>query len=654
MRRSRSAALVGITAAAVGLVAALAGAFPAVAAGVATGSSAATGIGSSRQLAEPAASVTGLGATGVDDFTFDSFDAVYELSRDEGGHSVLDTTETIVARFPEFDQNRGIRRAIPSSYRGHPTDIEQITVTDGTGAPRSFEVESSDDDDDEDFVYVTIRADDYVHGEQTYVIGYRQHNVALQPDDADIDEFYWDVNGIGWAQPFGRVSAELHLSDDVAAAFTGAAACYRGSGGSTTPCDSLEQGQSPLVISAEALDLGPYQNLTIAAGFAEGTFVPRDESFGASPAAIAGAIAAGFAALAAVAAIVLRSTRWRSHPGRGTIIAEYEPPAGVSTMVAADLVGAPEKGVTATILEQAVAGQLRIVESGSRKYAVEYRGAAGPADADAEAVVSALFGRRLVGERRELAQDTALGRRLLALRSEVAKRVTSSGLRWSPGVGPRVLLVVGAAIAATASLILGVVALENQMGGFWPAVCFLVAIVAAAVTIVTVVSVRPLTEQGRAIRDHLMGLRLYIRLAEADRLRVLQSPSGALRVQQPAASDAGRAATDAAAASVSTIELDPVTVLKLNERLLPYAVLFGLEREWSRVLSALHEQIGSEPTWYAGRDGFNAGVFASGISTFSAASSASWTGSSASSSSGGSGGGGSSGGGGGGGGGGGV
>lgn len=635
MRRSRTA-LIGIAAATAGLVAALAAALPAIAAGPVAPAGGAT----TRAIA----------ASGLDDFTFDSFDAVYELSRDEGGHSVLDTTETIVARFPDFDQNRGIRRALVKSYRGHPTDIEQITVTDGTGAPRPFEVD--EDEDDDGFLFVTIRADDYVHGEQTYVIGYRQHNVTLQPDDQDIDEFYWDVNGTGWAQPFGRVSAELRLDDDVAAALSGDLACYRGRDGAGTPCDSLEQETEPAVITAEALDLAPFETLTIAVAFRSDTFVPRDESFGSSPAAVGGAVAAVIAVLSAVMALFLRLARWRNHPGRGTIIAQYEPPEGVSTLIASDLVGASTKGVTATILERAVAGQLRIVESGKKKYAVEYVGAGGPVDPDADAVVTALFGDPRVGERRELSSDTALGKRLYAINQSVAKRTVSAGLRRRPALGLRVLLLIVAAAASIVSFVLGIIALENQMGGFWPAVCFIVGGLAAVVTLFTVAGVRPLTEQGRALRDHLEGLRRYIRLAEADRLRVLQSPSGALRVERPAASDAVGA--DAAAAPVSTVALDPVTVLKLNERLLPYAVLFGLEREWAEVLSALHEQVGTEPTWYSGTSGFNAGLLASGISSFSSASSSSWSGSASSSGSSGSGGGGSAGGGGGGGGGGGV
>ena len=173
-----------------------------------------------------AASVTSEPSPDVENFTFRSFDAVYELSRDADRRSVLETTETLVAQFPEFDQNRGIRRAIPFDYDGHPTDLVVESVTDASGAPRPYETES---DEAGEFLLVTIRADDFVHGEQTYVITYRQHNVTLEPDDAQIDEFFWDVNGTGWRQPFASVRAELRVSPDLVDALTGDAACYRGS-----------------------------------------------------------------------------------------------------------------------------------------------------------------------------------------------------------------------------------------------------------------------------------------------------------------------------------------------------------------------------------------------------------------------------------------
>ncbi|MFE6257234.1 DUF2207 domain-containing protein [Agromyces sp. NPDC057865] len=648
-------------AAAAAVVAAVLVAAPALAASGAT-RSAPGGTSETAPAAQAAhaasAPVTAVPA-GVDDFTFASFDAVFELGRDAAKRSVLDTTETLVAVFPEFDQNRGIRRAIPLDYDGHPTDIRVESVTDGDGTPRSYEVE---EDENGEFLLVTIAADDYVHGEQTYVIRYHQQNVTLQPDDAPIDEFYWDVNGTGWAQPFGRVRAEVRMSPDVAAGLNGDTACYRGWQGSGTACESLTTTETdPPAVIAEAAALGPYENLTVAIGFEQGTFAPRDNSFGASPAAIAGAVAAGLTGLALLAAIALRATRWRNHPGRGTIIAQYEPPEGVSAMVAADLVGHPEKGVTATILERAVDGELRVVETGRKKYAVEFVGGE-PGDAHARSVVSALFrGNPVPGASRQLkSSDTALGRRLLSIRQAVTKGVVRSGLRRKPDPGLRVLLAIGAISAATLSVVLGIFAIDDRRGGPWPAILFIVAIVAALATVVLVGNVRPLTERGREFRDHLEGLRLYIRLAEADRLRVLQSPSGALRVERPSAASLAASttgATDAAtttATATSAAALDPAVVLKLNERLLPYAVLFGLEREWSRVLADLYEARGEEPTWYSGRSGFDAGSFGVAVSSFSTASSTSWSGSSSSSSSSGSSGGGSSGGGGGGGGGGGV
>ena len=519
---------------------------------------------------------------------------------------MLTTTETLVAVFPEFDQNRGIRRAIPMDYQGHPTDIHVESVTDATGAPRGFEVEA---DEAGEFLLVTVRADDFVHGEQTYVIRYTQHNVTLEPDDAAIDEFYWDVNGTGWAQPFGRVRAEVRMSADVAAGFTGATACYRGWSGSGTPCESLTTTDAaPPVVVAEAFTLGPYENLTVAVGFDAGTFEPRDDSFWASPAAIAGGVAAVFAGLAMLAAIVLRVLRWRDHPGRGTIIAQYEPPEGISAMEAADLVGHPDKGVTATILERAVAGELRVIETGRKKFAVEFIGGE-LGDRDAQSIVMALYsGNPVPGARRDLkTRDITLGRRLLSLRQSATKRVVQRNLRRRPDPVARVLLAIGAIGAATLSLMFGIFAIDDQRGGAWPFRCSAARSSRRSSTLLVVANVRPLTERGREARDHLEGLRLYIRLAEADRLRVLQSPSGAMRVDRPAAASVAARGRDAGCADRHR-SLDPAVVLKLNERLLPYAVLFGLEREWVRELAALYEARGETPGWYSGRDGFNAGV----------------------------------------------
>jgi uncharacterized membrane protein YgcG len=565
------------------------------------------------------------------DFSFASFDAVYELSADDDGRSVLETTETLVAEFPEIDQNRGIQRAIPLDYDGHPVDLRITGVTDDAGAPRAYETEEEDD-----FLVVTIADDDYVHGAETYVISYVQHNVTHVPDDADLDEFFWDVNGTGWEQPFARVSAELRIAPEIAHWFAGSAACYQGPEGDPTGCDEIDSTVDPLVITVAADDLGPHETLTVAAAFKPGSFTPRDDRFFSSSAAVIGGAAALLAIALGLVALTLRLTRWRHHPGRGIIVAEYEPPAQTTVMEAAELVGHADRGVSATLLELAVRGDLRVIETKPGKYAVESvrTGDATAGDADARELAALLFpGGTDDSRRRELAtKDTALAKALYALRGRVAKRVVANGWRRTPDRGLRLALALVALVAGVLGFVCSIIALDAAMGGFWPVLLFIAGLLGAMLAIGSVIGVRPLTEQGRALRDRLEGLREYIRLAEADRLRMLQSPVGALR-------GVGR---------------DDDTVLRITERLLPYAVLFGLEREWSRELATLYDARGETPGWYDGRDGFNAVAFASGVHAFSAASTTSWSGSSSSSSSSSSSGGGAAGGGGGGGGGGGV
>ncbi|MBH0010368.1 hypothetical protein [Salinibacterium sp. SWN1162] len=117
---------------------------------------AAAAAGHPNDLAGDGAAATGLVNAGLDDFVFDSYDGEFFLDRDEAGRSTLLTVETFVAVFPD-DQNRGMRRATPSTYKGEPLDIRAISVTDENGQPRDFEVEENGS-----FTLVTSAADSFV------------------------------------------------------------------------------------------------------------------------------------------------------------------------------------------------------------------------------------------------------------------------------------------------------------------------------------------------------------------------------------------------------------------------------------------------------------------------------------------------------------
>ena len=81
-----------------------------------------------------------------------------------------------------------------------------------------------------------------------------------------------------------------------------------------------------------------------------------------------------------------------------------------------------------------------------------------------------------------------------------------------------------------------------------------------------------LTLAGGMHKTYLEGIREYLRLAEEDRLRAAQSPRTADLV-----SSGRRAYGDAPNAPGDSI-------VNVYERLLPYAVLFGMEREWAEVI----------------------------------------------------------------------
>lgn len=560
----------------------------------------------------------------VEAFTFDSLDVDYTLSRAEDGTSRLTVVETFVAVFPAYDQNRGMRRIIPDSDRGVPYHPRLVSITDENGDARASETDS-----DDGAYAMTSRADDYVHGRQTYVFSYTLDNVTRFFADTDVDEFYWDVNGTEWPQPFGSVSMSLSVDQELAGALTGAASCYVGYAGATDACTISVDGDGA---DAAAEDLGPHETMTVAVAFEEGTFAAFDPSFLASPWGWMQGVA-GLGVLASlVAAVLVRVRLLRDEPGRPTIIAEYTPPPGVDALESAVLLGRTTKAIPAEVLEQAVVGSIRIVEGspgrlGTRGKLTAQLVDSSRADADGRMLLSGLFPAGRPGEEFEFGRtDTRFSTAAQAILKAATTEIDRRGLRRPVAARWRVLPSLAAIVAATLVFVFGVLALAGGVSALVPVVLIIVSVV-VVITAIALVVRAPLTAAGAEVRDHLRGLEQFIEWAEADRIRMLQSPRGAER------------------AAVDTD--DPRQMLKLYETLLPYAVVFGQEKEWANQLAALYGPDDS-PGWYAGTGAFNAASFASGISTLSSSSSSS------SSTSGGSSGGGSAGGGGGGGGGGGV
>jgi uncharacterized membrane protein YgcG len=565
--------------------------------------------------------------TDVEDFTFTSYTADYYLSRDDEGASRLLTEETFVAQFPDFDQNRGIIRAIPNDYDGVDLDVEVQSVTDANGSPVQYEEERSGG-----FVELALGTDDYVRGSQTYTITYEQTNVVRAFEDTGVDEFYWDTNGTGFNQPFGEVNASVHIDPALEDALTGANACYVGGQGSTEQC-GISQGEDAngTVFNARGVDLGPGENVTVAIAFTAGTFdVPQP------PKPAAWAILAPIAlmiatAIAAVGALIARALAGRGHAGRGTIIPQYSVPDDINLLLAGDLVQRDSKALAAELVSLAVRGNIFITEIGD-EYTLHFVTNHG-VDEQEQSLLVVLFGstpkqgktRRLTGAPANFGTSVRAvtkGSREIAVRRGLRKKVISKAAKiWAVILG---VLLLASGLVAFLNLVL------SPVPSVWGFLVAATGVIGAIVAGIALSSASPLTELGAEKRDYIEGLRVYTKLAEEERFRMLQSPDGALRV------DVG----------------DVDQVIKVYENLLPFAILWGVEDEWSKELAIQYRN--ETPEWYVGSRGFNPIVFGAAMHSFSNATTTSitpvYSGSGGGSSFGGSGGGGFSGGGGGGGG----
>lgn len=588
-------------------------------------------------LLGPATTAVAVVDTDTSFFTFDSFHGDYTLGIDDG-HATLRVVETLVARFPDYDQNRGIIRALPLKYGDFDLQVQVQSVTDEHGDAVYWERADVDG-----FAELALGTDDFVHGVQTYVIEYTMRDVIRHFSDSGGDEFYWDLNGDGWGQPFNRVSARIEISDELAASLTGRSACYVGNYGSTDGCVISPRGDGR-VFEVDVESVSSFSTVTVAIGFEGGTVVqpatPRESWI----VQIAPKALLGIEVLLLIIAIVIRSTRWGDRRGRGTIIAQYTPPEDSDLLLDANVVERRPSGLQALLVDFAVRGIVKVIDESpqsaafedGKRYSIELVDHE-HASANELRVLVMLFGVSLQSGKRvkpgRLSAD--IGASLYGLPAFIAAKVIREGLRFEAGsvstqrlirrigwVG--VLLFVPIWFWASTMEVLD----ENVV------VFAILAFVVCLFTVGTMSRPKRLTQKGAQLKEHLLGIREYLTIAEADRMRVLQSPGGALRVDVN----------------------DRDAVVKLNERLLGYAVLWGVEEHWAEVLRA---QYTTSPAWLEGGQfdatfvrGFTTASTSSvrPIVTASSSSGSSWSSSSSSSFSSGSSGGGFSGGGGGGGG----
>lgn len=562
----------------------------------------------------------------VNDFTITDFKSDFYLAKDSKGRSTLKTVESITALFPEFDQNHGIERAIPLRYDNHSVNLNVVSVNDES----ANSMEYSTYKENGNLVVRIGNADTYVHGLKTYVITYTQRDVTKYFAGEKDDEFYWDVNGTGWRQQVNSITARLHLDSSLAKSLNGKQTCYFGAQGSAKRCSI---GGAAGVITAMEVNLAAGENMTIAVGFKPHTFVEYQKTVLDYIGMYSSVISASLGAMSLLAVCYVRFFKCKSAPSKHAIVNEFLPPKDADVALSAEILNRTGSWVPATYIDLAVRHNIKIVELEKKLFLKQgYRFELLSTERLSRteySILNALFGSKpTVGDQYEI-KPTKFDRQLVASISSVRSSVVNNAKDDGYFMPIKNQIVIMYSLLAFIMLqFIGAVVLFGENSILFTTESIVINIIAFVVALIVTVTCRPLSQKGRELHDYLKGLERYIGIGEQDRLRVLQSPEGAEKTP------------------IDTN--DKEKLVHLYERLLPYAMIFGMEKSWSKALGNYYDQSGLQPDWYVGNNTFNAVMFSSSMSSFSSTSNS--YSNPISSSSGGSGGGGFSGGGGGGGG----
>ena len=546
----------------------------------------------------------------TNNFTITNYDVQLELGRDRNNRSTLKTIETITADFPP-DQNHGITRQFVKKYDGHATDFALESVKDEHGVDLEYHQNGS-----------TLRIGNknaYVSGVKTYVITYTQRDVTRYYSDTQKDEFYWNAIGTDSPVLVATATVTLKLDVELAGKVKTNLQCYYGALQAKNTCESTVSGTE---YSLHVNNLERYQGVTIALGFEPGTFAAYQPSLREQ---LPNIIAIGAAAMFSVGIVVLlfcsheqkkkfmKELAQANAIRRQSVAPEYVPPAGRSVVESIAVLKWPNlgKALSAQVVDWAVRHIIEIRQTGTGKH--DYMFVAKKSFADTskyeQTLAAAIFGNDpAAGTERTFTQikqkSYSVSSRFLSVCRQIKRGELFLYNRKEISLYTTWLVTSLTSVAAIFFIILWLLGDDAEGGNVSPLaviVCAGAAILNVAIAaIMSRCAQNRLSAQGEELKRYLRGLKLYINAAEVDQLRMLQSPEGADKV--------GDVASDNGA------------LVRLYERCLPYAIVFGCEREWNKRLGLLYEELNESPDWITADDvslGVNIAILSQLTSDFS-------------------------------------
>ncbi|MEX0809577.1 MAG: DUF2207 domain-containing protein [Dongiaceae bacterium] len=538
----------------------------------------------------------------------------------------ISVTEAITVNVEGDQIKRGIVRDIPfgSSGRG---GFEVIEVT-RNGKPEPWSTESISDG-----VRIRIGDPDVLLPEraQTYLIRYRMEDQVGYADDHD--EIYWNATGNEWAFPIDRARALVILP---ASAEVLEAHGYTGYADENRQ-DYVQRamGDKSVLFETTAV-LRPGEGLTVAVGFPKGVVTPPSTADRLLRQGAGMAAMVGFGGLLLVLLYYLIAwSKVGRDPKGGPVIARWESDLPPAAMRFLDRMRFDSMTFVSAIVSMAAKGWLRIEETEKKKYTIVRRddideATKKPLSPGERRILDRLFLGAEQLFRVEQSNRKILQKAQAVLKSHLEgeydrKFFVRNRIWFIPGIVLTLLVWVAVAafgndpaVAIFMSLWLGawtfgcamllwktvglwrdffagrgwknlpgaiifslfsvpflgawIFGASEQIAAIGP-VGLIVLVAASAINIIFFKLLEARTPLGRAQADEIEGMRLYLSVAEKDRLAFHHPP-----------------------------ERTP----EHFESLLPYAVALGVEDQWAQQFEDVFQRITAEtnqayrPRWYGG------------------------------------------------------
>ncbi|MFN0179551.1 MAG: DUF2207 domain-containing protein [Gemmatimonadales bacterium] len=498
-----------------------------------------------------------------------AFDAAIKVNPD----ATIDVAETITARFT--GSWNGIYRTIPIVYRtpqgfNWTIKIAPQAIVDDQG--NALKVETSRE---RHYLKIKIWVPGATDAVKTITLRYRATNGLRFFDEHD--ELYWNVTGDEWDVPIEAASATITLPPGAAGI---RATAFDGSYGSTSQRSQVETSGTSVRVTM-ATPLGFREGLTAVVGWNKGVVTPPSDVTKA-----AGFLFANWPLLLPIPVFFLMWSLWRRRgrdPDARPVAVQYEPPAKLTPAEAGTLLdnSADMRDITATLVDLAVKGFLRIEEQEESQLfglikkkefvfvPTKPRGEWRTLGAHEQRLLEGVFRN---GDAAVPLSDleNQFYRQIPGIKTAVFDALITHGFYASRPDAVRGRWMLAAVVSGAVLGGLGIVVSGNLL--LSPAPFVVAAVLVALIVGIFGFHMPARTIAGARTQEHVQGFLEFLQRVEGDRLR------------------------------------DFVKTPEMFERFLPYAMAFGVEKQWAKAFDGIFT---TPPNWYRGSNmtAFNVNAF---------------------------------------------